>query len=332
MNLITGATGLIGAHLALQLLENGEKVRGLFRSETQKEKTSNLFRLYGKSSLFNEMEWIQADICDIPKLEKAFAGVEFVFHCAALISFDPNDEERMRKINIEGTANVVNLSLDFGVKKLCHVSSVAALGDLKEGDSILTEETEWNPEKYHSDYGISKYGAEMEVWRGQQEGLDAVVVVPGIVLGPGFWREGSGAIFTTIEKGFPFYTTGSTGFVAVTDVVRAMIMLSKSTVSNERYILVGGHFVLRDIAFAIADALKVKRPSIDAGPSLIKLAVFSDWFASLFGKKRKLFGETADALHRHREFSTEKIRQDFGFSFTDIREYIIEAVRIQKGQ
>lgn len=330
MNLITGITGLVGSHLALQLLENQEKVRGIFRSENAKLKTKNLFSLYRKEALFSQIDWIEADICDIPKLEKAFTDVDFVYHCAALISFDDKDEEALRKINIEGTANVVNLALDFGVKKLCHVSSVAALGDLKEGETVIDEQTEWNPEKHHSDYGISKYGGEMEIWRAQQEGLEAIVVVPGIILGPGFWDDGSGALFSAIEKGFPFYTTGSTGFVSVSDVVSAMVKLMKSEVSNERYILIGEHFVLRDMAFLIADALDAKRPGTNAKPWLIKLAVTADWFASLFGKKRKLFRETADALHRHREFSNEKIKRDLNFEFSDIKTYVTQVVRVQK--
>ncbi|RZJ69142.1 NAD-dependent epimerase/dehydratase family protein [Flavobacterium sp.] len=330
MNLITGTTGLVGAHLALALLKKGENVRGLFRSEAAKSKTQNLFRLYGRPELFERIEWFQADILDIPALEKAFVNVEKVYHCAALISFDPKDEENLRKINIEGTANIVNLCLDFGVTKICHVSSVAALGDLKEGETVLDEETEWNPEKQHSDYGISKYGAEMEIWRGWQEGLASVAVVPGIILGPGFWDEGSGTIFSTIQKGFPFYTVGSTGFVDVNDVVNAMISLMESDISGERFILIGEHLVLRDAAFAIADALGVKRPGIDAKPWLVSLAVFGDWLGSLFGKKRKLFRETSEAFHRHREFSNTKIKEAIGFEFTPIRQSILQSVEIQK--
>jgi len=330
MNLITGITGLVGSHLALRLLEKGENVRGIFRAESSKSKTRNLFSLYGKSALFDRIEWVQSDILDVPSLEKAFVGINRVYHCAALISFDPRDEEKLRKVNIEGTANVVNLCIDFGVSKICHVSSVAALGDLKEGAAVLTEETEWNPEKYHSDYGISKYGAEMEIWRGWQEGLASVAVVPGIILGPGFWNEGSGTIFSTIENGFPFYTVGSTGFVGVNDVVTAMMRLMESDVSGERFILVAEHLVLRDVAFAIADSLSVKRPGIQADILLTKMAVAADWFASLFGKKRKLFSETSEAFHRHRYFATDKIQSVIDFDFTPIRDCINETVTIQK--
>jgi len=332
MNLITGITGLVGSHLAMRLLETGADVRGLCRSQESRAKTKNLFRLYGKEELYGRIEWYEADILDIPALQQAFGGVKFVYHCAALISFDPKDEDRLRKVNIEGTANIVNCCIDFGVKKICHVSSVAALGDLKEGEEVLDEETEWNPEKHHSDYGISKYGAEMEIWRGFQEGLPSVAVVPGIILGPGFWSEGSGTIFATIEKGFPFYATGSTGFVSVNDVVNAMIRLVESEISGERFILIGEHLALKDMAFEIADALSVRRPGIEAGRALIRLAVMADWLASVFGKKRTIFPETADAFHRHRVFSNAKIIQALDFKFTPIRETIKNTVAIQKGK
>src|SRR5690606_34854285 len=148
----------------------------------------------------------------------AFKDVTEVWHCAALISFNRLDDEKMRKINIEGTANMVNLSIDFNVEKFCFISSIAALGDVKHPSEIINEEMEWNPEKHHSDYAITKYGAEMEVWRGHQEGLKTLIVNPGVVLGPGFWHRGSGEVFSAINDDLPFYTLGSTGIVAVTDL------------------------------------------------------------------------------------------------------------------
>ena len=331
MILVTGATGLVGAHLTLKLLESGHPVRALSRTDKSRLKTRNLLRMYGREQLFDKIDWVQADVNDIPAMEPAFDGVRQVYHCAALISFDPADEERLRKINIEGTANVVNLCLHHGVESLCHVSSVAALGDPLGEEILVTEETPWNPEKPHSDYARSKYGAEMEVWRGFQEGLRVVIVNPGIILGPGFWHDGSGAIFSSIEKGFPFYAMGSTGFVAVTDVVRAMIQLMQGNVNGERFTLVGGHMVLRDFSWAVADALQVKRPSIKVSPNFTHFAVIVDWLAGLFGKKRKLFRETSKAFHRHRNYSSQKI-QSLGFEFTPIPDYIRQVVKIQKNE
>jgi nucleoside-diphosphate-sugar epimerase len=335
MNLITGATGLLGAHLAIYLLEQGEKVRVIYRSGKGIEKTRSLFELYNKTGLFGQLEWFEADITDVPSLEKAFANVEYVYHCAAFISFDPKDEAAMRKVNIEGTANVVNLSLAFGIKKLCHVSSIAALGDAKEGDNTITEETEWNPEKPHSDYAISKYGGEMELWRAQQEGLNVVVVIPGVILGPvprqKDWQEGSGGIFETIEKGIPFYTLGTSGFVAVPDVVALMFLLVKSELRNQRFIAVAGNYSFRDITFSIADALGVKRPSINAKPWLTSLAASADWLLSFFGRKRQLFAETVVALQLQNNFSNEKTKALTGFNFRPIPEFIVEIARIRKG-
>jgi nucleoside-diphosphate-sugar epimerase len=165
MILVTGATGLVGSHLLVQLLQENEEVKALFRSEKQIEKVKNVFAFYNQTALFDKIKWVKGDITDIPSLEIAFENITHVYHCAALISFDPSDEDELRKINIEGTANVVNCCIDFGVKKLCHVSSIAALGTPKEHETTITEETEWNPEELHSDYAITKYGAEMEVWR-----------------------------------------------------------------------------------------------------------------------------------------------------------------------
>ncbi len=155
MILVTGGTGLVGAHLLLHLIENGEvKVRAIYRKSEHITKTKLLFDLYKKADLFSKIEWIEADILDIPSLEIAFQNIDYVYHCAACISFNPNDENQLRKVNIEGTANIVNFCIDKNVKKLCHVSSIAALGDLNQNQTIITEETEWNPEVLHSDYGF----------------------------------------------------------------------------------------------------------------------------------------------------------------------------------
>lgn len=178
MVLVTGGTGLVGSHLLLHLIENGENVRAIYRTKNNIQKAKSVFELYKKEALFEKIEWLEADILDVPSLETAFINVDYVYHCAALISFDPKEEEALRKINIEGTANMVNFSIALGVKKFCFVSSIAALGDLAPHETYITEETDWNPEKPHSDYAISKYGSEMEVWRAHQEGLDVIIVNP----------------------------------------------------------------------------------------------------------------------------------------------------------
>jgi nucleoside-diphosphate-sugar epimerase len=330
MILVTGGTGLVGAHLLLHLVENGESVRAIYRNLESIQKTATLFSLYKKEVLFEKINWVQADIIDVPSLEMAFENIDYVYHCAALISFDPRDEDLLRKTNIEGTANIVNFCLVNTVKKLCFVSSIAALGDLKENENTITEETEWNPEKPHSDYAISKYGAEMEIWRGQQEGLNTVIVNPGVIIGPGFWEQGSGLVFKKIKEGFPFYSKGSTGIIAVDDVVKTAIKLMKNKLSNERFILIAENIVFQDLLNSIATALEAKKPNIHANPFLINVLWRLDWLAAtFFGLKRKLDRATAIASYSNSLYSNEKIKKTLETEFLDIHQYIKDISKLQ---
>ncbi len=333
MILVTGGTGLVGAHILLHLTRLGLNVRATFRSDTGIGKTRRLFRLYGREELFAGIDWQNAEITDVPALEAAIQGCSHVYHCAALISFDPGDEEELRKINIEGTANIVNLSLALGVKKLCHISSTAALGDLKTGEPVVTEETEWNPEKPHNDYAISKYGAEMEVWRGTQEGLQAVILNPGIVLGPGFWDSGSGKIFSSVERGMKYFTRGITGFVDVRDVARLAHESMQSDISGERFIAIAENMEYGQALSRIARRLGRKEPEIYASPFLTGIFWRLDWLKTkLIGGKRRLSRHDSHALHDRSLLSNEKVRTIFDFEFTSIDEAIDNAVVREKGK
>ncbi len=330
MVLITGATGLVGSHLALHLIENGEPVRAIYRNLKSIEKTKLLFRLYQKESLFDKIEWIQGDITDIPSLEIAFRNIEYVYHCAALITFDCSKEELLRKINIEGTANIVNFSIEYNVKKVSYLSSIAALGDLAAFETIITEETEWNPEKSHSDYAISKYGAELEIWRGHQEGLQVAILNPGVILGPGFWEQGSGEIFSKIANGLPFYTKGITGFVSVTDVVQLLFQVMKSNINGERFIVIAENKSLEEVLFSIADGLKVKRPAIYASYWMTETAWRLDWILSVFlRRERRFFKDTSKASHGTTLYSNEKVLNTLNYEFRDIKESIFEIIELQ---
>lgn len=325
MILVTGATGLVGSHLIIALLEDNQTVRAIYRNTASIEKTRSLFQLYDKEHLFKSIQWIQADITDVTTLGVAFENIEFVYHCAALISFDPKEEEELRKTNIEGTANVVNFSIDFGIQKLCYVSSIAALGDLKEHETIITETTEWNPEFPHSDYAISKYGAEMEVFRGQQEGLNVVIINPGVIIGPGFWNSGSGLLYTKIKKGVPFYTKGSSGFVGVNDVIKSMIQVMKSTTNGERFTVVADNCNYETVLNTIAISLNVKGPKLHAGRSLTEAFWRIDWFISIvFRKKRSLSKNMAETLHQKHWYSNEKLKSVYSITFQDIPQYLME--------
>lgn len=335
MILITGGTGLVGAHLLLNLVDKETAIRAIYRKTSAIEKTKSLFQLYQKQQLFSKIDWVQADIIDVSALAIAFNNIDYVYHCAGLISYDPNDEELLRKVNIEGTANIVNLCIDNEIKKLCHVSSIAALGNIAAHETQVTEETEWNPEALHSDYAISKYGAEMEIWRGQQEGLNVVIVNPGIIFGAGFLNQGSGLFFSSLKKGFRFYTNGTTGYVGVTDVVKIMIQLMDSDISGERFIVIAENVSFKEVIFSIAEKLDAKKPKIEAKPLMTAIGWRLDWFVStLFRTKRKLSKYSANSLHSSDFISNEKIKNPevsgLNFEFQSIESVIKEVIFLQK--
>ncbi|MBT8385358.1 MAG: NAD-dependent epimerase/dehydratase family protein [Bacteroidia bacterium] len=261
MILVTGGTGLVGSHLLFKLSQQKEKVIATYRKNSDLEAVKRVFSFYADDfeDLFDSINWIEADLTDVYSLTKAFEGVTQVYHSAAMISFKASDYKKMRKINIGGTANVVNLCIANNIKKLCFVSSIAAVGK-SSSDIEITENGEWNIEDNNYGYAITKYGAEIEVWRGAQEGLDVIIVNPAVILGPGYWQNSTGKLFTNIYNGLNLYSEGITGFVGVTDVVNIMIQLMKSNIKNERYILVGKNDSFKNILFAIADGLGKKRP------------------------------------------------------------------------
>jgi nucleoside-diphosphate-sugar epimerase len=320
MILVTGGTGLVGSHLLYQLTQKNDTIRAIYRTDKKQNHVKKIFSYYTDDvqQYFSKIEWIQADITDTPSLEPVFKNITEVYHCAALVSFNPKDYRKMRQVNIEGTANIVNFSIENKIKKFCFVSSIAAVGDAINGKPI-TEENEWTDTGDNNDYSITKYGAEMEVWRGSQEGLDVVIVNPGVVLGSGFWQESSGELFTQINKGFKFYTEGITGFVGVKDVVKAMIELMNSDIKNERFILVSENKSFKDILFTIADGLNKKRPSIKTSKLLTSIAWRIDWLLTKLSNKELLLTKnSAKSSHNKSYYSSEKLKKEINFEFNKI--------------
>lgn len=325
MILVTGATGFVGAHLLYQLAETNEHVRAIYRSEKTIEKVTEVFSLYGaNASLISKIEWFKADITDVPSMIPAFYGVKKVYHCAAFISFNPKDYREMRKVNIHGTAIIVNLSIDAKVNKICFVSSIASIGNSIYGEPS-TEENEWNPQDDNSGYSITKFGAEMEVWRASQEGVDVVIVNPGIILGGGFWNAGSGKIFTKIFHGLKFYTEGKTGFVGVKDVVKTMVFLTNSTIKNERFILVSENKSYKEVFFLIADALKKKRPYKRIHRWKMELLWRVSSFLSIItGKEPLLSKYAAKSANSTSLYTSKKVQEILPFKFQTIEAVVKE--------
>ncbi len=248
MVLVTGGAGLLGNELIRQLLSAGKEVTAIYNNTPLDDIT------------FNGLKVIKCDILDVIELEEAMKGIDELYHCAGKVSFAPGKADQLYKINVEGTANIVNAAIDAGVKKMVHVSSVAALGRIRKNETI-NENMQWTEETSNSKYGQSKFMGEMEVWRGISEGLNAVIVNPTIIFGNGNWEDSSTKIFKSVYNEFPWYTEGTTGFVDVKDVARAMILLMESGISSERFIISAENKSYKEVFDIIADAFKKKRPT-----------------------------------------------------------------------
>jgi dihydroflavonol-4-reductase len=316
MILVTGGAGLLGNALINALVQKGENVKAI----------------YNKTPLqhfYAGVEQIQCDILDVITLEEVMQDVTQIYHCAGLVSFHKNDADRLYKINVEGTANVVNAALSAGVQKIVHVSSVAALGRIRETEAIHEKMT-WTPQTSNSKYGESKHLGEMEVWRGIAEGLNAVIVNPTIILGPGNWSDGSTAIFKSVYNEFPWYTNGSTGFVDVRDVVRVMIELMGSDVSAERFIISAHNETYKKVFDAIADAFDKKRSHKEVTPFLAKLVTITEAIKSrLSGKAPLLTKETAATAMAKVNFDNSKLFSFIpGFQYLPLAQTVTDTCRI----
>ncbi len=316
--LITGATGFIGSYLVRYLLQNGH-----INLRCTQQPSSSLALLKDAA---DKVEWVEADLLDVSALETAMEGVQQVYHCAAVVSFQEKGNRNMMKINVEGTANIVNLALDFGIEKLVFVSSIAAIGR-KPNDPHIDEQTTWQDADWNSPYGISKHRAEMEVWRGIAEGLNAAIVNPANVLGSGFWkgRTSTGQIFHNIWKGLRFQPLGTSGFVDVRDVVRFMALLMESEISGERYILSAEDLSFKQLFDKIANSVGARPPSIPVTPIVRETAWRVAWLVSkITGNPPFITKQTARSSARAFFYDRQKSLAAFPFQYTPIDKTVRE--------
>lgn len=325
MILVTGGTGLVGAHLLHYLCKNEHDLAivAIYRNIEKLAITKEVFELYEASELFDKITWKQADINDIPSLEIVFKNITKVYHCAAMVSFNIADKNLLRKTNIEGTANIVNFCTQYKIEKLCYVSSIATL-DKTPGKLVIDETCEWNPEDHHSDYNISKYGAEMEVWRAGQEGLPVVMVNPGLIFGFGNWHMGTGKMLQRAQQGMPFYTDGSTGVVDVIDVVIAMVKLMNSSIENKRFILVAENKTYKDLLTLIAEKLHKKAPRFSLPKMLSEITWRVSFVLSLisFQKIKGLHKYTAKSAFNKSSYDGTPIIDAIDFKYTNFENTI----------
>ncbi len=323
MILVTGGSGLVGSHLLYELCKNGEKVRAIRRNASRLDLLEKLFEWYDPLNgpgYFQGIDWVEADLDDISSLGDALDGISRVYHCAAMVSFLPQDRAMMMKVNVSGTANLVNLALQKGIEKFCHCSSVAAIGKPERGNKI-DESLVWKTSAANSWYAISKYGAEREVWRASEEGLNVVIANPTVVIGPGDPARSSAQLYLSVKNGLKFYTSGVTGFVDARDVASAMVQLMDSEISSQRFIVNSENLPYRKVFEYFAAYAGTPPPRYRAGKFLSEAAWRLEWIRTFFtGQKPLITRETARNANTRRYFSNERIAKALGIRFRSVEE------------
>ncbi|MEI7982782.1 MAG: NAD-dependent epimerase/dehydratase family protein [Bacteroidota bacterium] len=325
MILVTGGTGLLGSHLLLDLVRAGKNVRAIKRASSDSGMVAKIFSCYvsNPDEMAAKIQWVDADLLDFGAMEDALEGVTEIYHAGAVVSFYPKDHKAMLKVNIEGTANLVNLAIAHKVEKFCYVSSVATLGRA-ENNGLSTEETYWVPSRKNSVYAISKYGAEREIWRGMEEGLQAVIINPSVILGPGFWNDNSG-LFRLVWEGLKYYTRGVNGYVDARDISKSMIRLMENNLFGQRFICSSENVSYQDFFTMIARYLDKPAPAINVPMALTSIAWRVEALrAFLTGSKPEVTREMAITTTQVYTYSNEKLCRALDFRFRPVEESIRE--------
>ena len=323
MILVTGATGLVGSHLLLKLIEQDRVLVALYRSESKKNSTLCFLKERTKSAKVAEIIWRKGDVCNQPSLAVAFEGITHLYHCAAFISFAQYKQETLMEVNQQGTTNLVNLAIKHQLKKIAYISSIATLGSDTTSDSI-DESSPWNADQDHTPYAYSKFGAELEVWRATQEGVPAVIVNPGVILGTGVEGNPLELLCNQIDNHLLFYPKGATGYVTVEDVVHVLTDLMDSETKNERFILVAENWSYEQMLRRIALIRKKRPPRIGLRKSWLQIAWGLEGILSLFGKRRFMTQALISSLCDVKQIQGNKIIQESSFKYSDIEAYLID--------
>jgi dihydroflavonol-4-reductase len=318
MILVTGGTGFLGSYIIKHLVEKGYAVRAIRRS--------NKLPFWIPKEIFDKVEWIEGDVLDVVALDEAMEGVDTVIHSAAVVSFVKKERQNMYNVNVDGTANVVNMMLEKNIRRLVHISSVAALGR-SAGGGHVNEEKKWEESKVNTHYAKSKYKAELQVWRGIGEGLEAVILNPSTILGYGDWNNSSCAIFKNVFKEFKWYVSGINGFVDVEDAAKLAVLLMESNINEQRYIVNADTWTFKKLQETIADGFGKKHPTRQTTPFLMNMAWRLEKIKSIFtGKKPMLTQESARVAQSQTWFENDKLLKTLpGFSFTPLEETIKKA-------
>ncbi len=334
MDLVTGGTGLVGSHVLLELALRRRPLRAIKRSESDPSMVKRVFQHYRPEegmALFSGIEWVDAELHDLHGLSSAFEGVERIFHTAGMVSYDPRDRESLLEVNGEGTATMADLALEKGVKAFGYLSSTSALGKAKDGEPI-DERAKWKVDHRNSDYSISKYMGEREIWRAREEGLSTIVLNPCIIIGPGDPGRSSTTLIQGVANGNPFFPPGSNAFVDVRDVAGPLVDLMESLDhEGERFVLIGENRSFKNVMSGIAKELGKSPPRFPAGRPFLEMAWRSEsLLRPIFGKRPRITRHTARNAVKKQYYSSEKAERSFGFAPRSIDDAIRNACSFYK--
>lgn len=331
MILVTGGTGIVGGNLLWHLLQDNERIIAICRKTSKLETVKTIFSFYTNrpDDYLNRIDWRIADVLDKTSLTEAFSDVAIVYHCAAVVSLS-SSSNLLTDTNVLGTKNIVEIALEKKIVKLCFVSSIAACGKEKNKKEI-DENAVWEDSPNRSPYARSKYFSELEVWKGIEKGLNAVIVNPGVILGVSGTNLGSSQLFGQVKKGLIFYTRGGSGYVDVRDVVKAMVLLTNSTISGERFILVGENVSNKEVLSWMADGFNKKHPFILVGSKLlIAIGFLSELLGKIFHFKPLVDRTIARSATQRDYYTSQKIKIALPFIITPIKKSIYEVCKFMK--
>jgi len=325
---ITGANGLLGSFVIRKLIQHNESFIAI------KRKGSDVSLL---NDVAEKITWRDADLLDPVSLSEGLKNVTHVIHTAAVVSFNPRKAKQVMDINVQGTRHVVNACLGHGIQRLVHISSVAALGRQK-GQSIINENNKWVDTPMNSVYAKSKYLAELEVFRGQEEGISSVIINPSLILAGANWNQSSAQLFKYVWGQKPFYFDGFLNYVDVTDLTEIIYKLLHSNIEGERFIASAGKISYKDFFGMIAKEFNKKPPSIALAKSFLKIGAVVENFRSwIAGTEPGLTRETARLAGSEFLFENQKIRNRLNFDFQPIDKtlqrccrYYIEKMKAKK--
>ncbi len=325
MNLVTGATGILGANLIWQLLLQNKAVVAVRRKKSNINQVIELFKIYDNvnyNHYFEKIKWIELDLFDVYSIEEAIKenDIKTIYHCAGFVSFFDNDKNELFKVNEEATSNIVNACLIFPNIFLCHVSSIATINNL-DYKVDLNEDVFWKTSGKESYYAISKYKGENQVWRGIEEGLNAVIVNPGVILSAGYRNQSSNKIIEYCIKHGKFYTTGKSAYVLASDVAKCMIKLIEIKAFGKRFIISENNYSHKEIFHFIQNHLNLKKASFELkNYQVYCLYLFDNLLKRLRIKKQALAKATIATLFNVQNYSNAKIKNEIKFNFTPINE------------